>query len=210
MRRRVTANVWSAARIGPYVMIGTVRTLVSVSCDELSERERFEAVFRVHYDAVLRFALRRADRESAADVAAETFAIAWRRLDRLPRAARLPWLLVVARNVLSNQHRADVREREKSLRAARDWRPATEDLAAQVAEGDLVVRAFQGLTARDREALLLVAWDNLPLADAARVAGASHAGFAMRRHRARRRLTVELSDLEHYPSPTPEPIEGQA
>jgi RNA polymerase sigma-70 factor (ECF subfamily) len=46
----------------------------------------------------------------------------------------------------------------------------------------------------DRDALRLVAWERLSLTDAARAAGVSRAAFAMRVHRARRRLAVQLRE----------------
>lgn len=67
----------------------------------MEERKgRFEAVYRATYDQILGYAVRRCDSpEDAADVVAETFAIAWRRVERLPEGdeARL-WLYGVARN----------------------------------------------------------------------------------------------------------------
>ena len=42
----------------------------------------------------------------AEDAVAETFAVAWRRVDHLPEPdVALPWLLAIARRVLANQHR---------------------------------------------------------------------------------------------------------
>ena len=52
---------------------------------------RFEALFRANYAAVRGYALRRARREEAQDVVAETFLVAWRRFDEVPVDA-LPWL----------------------------------------------------------------------------------------------------------------------
>ncbi len=45
---------------------------------------RFDALYRAHYGAVLRYAARRADPETARDVVAETFLVAWRRLSAVP------------------------------------------------------------------------------------------------------------------------------
>ena len=61
------------------------RRVVDVSPDE-----RFDALYRAHYAAVLRFARRRTDPASAEDVAAETFAIAWRRLEGPAWTTRSP------------------------------------------------------------------------------------------------------------------------
>jgi Sigma-70 region 2 len=66
-----------------------------------SERERIEALWRTHYRNVLAYAWRRVgDEAGAADVAAETFLIAWRRLvDARPSRA---WLLAIARRVVAS------------------------------------------------------------------------------------------------------------
>jgi len=53
---------------------------------------RFEALFRENADTVLAYATRRSDPDTAQEIVAETFAVAWRRLDVVPDPA-LPWLL---------------------------------------------------------------------------------------------------------------------
>ncbi|MGI8803161.1 MAG: sigma factor-like helix-turn-helix DNA-binding protein [Solirubrobacteraceae bacterium] len=50
------------------------------------------------------------------------------------------------------------------------------------------------LAEADREALLLVAWEGLEIADAARVLGCRPATLRMRLHRARRRLALLLDN----------------
>ena len=47
-------------------------------------RERFSGLYEEHYEHVLRYALRRTDAEMARDVAAETFTVAWRRMEQIP------------------------------------------------------------------------------------------------------------------------------
>lgn len=61
--------------------------------------ERFETLYREHHGDVLRFTPRCADPATAEDVANETFAICWRRLDHVPRTAPLAWLYTTARYV---------------------------------------------------------------------------------------------------------------
>ena len=73
---------------------------------------------------------------------------------------------------------------------------ATRDPADRLAERDAALRAFTGLSEPDREALRLVAWERLSLADAARAAGVSRPAFAMRVHRARRRLAARLREQD--------------
>jgi len=52
--------------------------------------------------------------------------------------------------------------------------------------------ALRSLSVQDREALLLVAWEDLTPAGAAASLGISPAAFRVRLHRARRRLVYEL------------------
>ena len=74
----------------------------------VDDTERFRALFAAHRSAVLAYARRRVDPDAAADVVAETFLVAWRRLDAVPDDA-LPWLYGVARKVVGNQRRAQRR-----------------------------------------------------------------------------------------------------
>jgi RNA polymerase sigma-70 factor, ECF subfamily len=156
-------------------------------------RMRFEAMFAAHHDAVRRYIVRRQSAALVDDAIAETFLVAWRRLDEIPDRT-LPWLLGVARRVLADQRRAVSRRRSLSeqLRVdilshglARDWEPPA-GLTPELAS------ALAGLTEREREALLLVAWDGLSAVDAARVAGCSATAFRVRLHRARQRVADRL------------------
>lgn len=73
---------------------------------ELAER-RFSQIYQEHEREVLRYALRRcSEPEDAADIVAETFLVAWRRLGDVPLGpeARL-WLYGTARRVLANHRR---------------------------------------------------------------------------------------------------------
>jgi len=65
--------------------------------------DRFSELYQAQYETVLRYALRRTDPETARDAVAETFLVAWRRLDTVPadHAQATPWLYGVARNVLA-------------------------------------------------------------------------------------------------------------
>jgi RNA polymerase sigma-70 factor (ECF subfamily) len=67
---------------------------------------RFRRLCEAHTAAVLAYALRRVPREDAADVVAETFLVAWRRVDEVDERSALPWLYGVARRVVLSQQRA--------------------------------------------------------------------------------------------------------
>ena len=158
--------------------------------------ERFEGLFRENYVAIRAYALRRASPEAAQDVVADTFLVAWRRLDDVPDDV-LPWLYGVARRVLANQRRSSDRgaalERRLSTAAGQAGAP---DPADRAGDNELMRLALSRLPEPSREALMLVAWHGLTGARAARSAGCSRAAFAVRLHRARARLTAELAVLE--------------
>jgi RNA polymerase sigma factor (sigma-70 family) len=158
--------------------------------DVSDSRIAFERMFRAHHAAVHRYLVRRVEEPAVADLVAETFLIAWRRQDEIA-GDPLPWLLGVARRVCANHLRARQRRAAlgERLAAQPQW-PETE--IAPACEDRGLREALAGLSDRDREALLLVAWDGLGNREAARVMGCSAATFAVRLHRARARLAAAL------------------
>ena len=174
---------------------------------ELAEA-RLSQLYRDHAREILGYALRRsADSEDAADVLAETFLVAWRRLGEVPpgEEARL-WLYGVARRVLANQHRGERRRTKLGQRLGETLRS---ELAAQPdpggeGEGREVLHAMRGLGTEDRELFLLVVWEELSPSEAAKVLGISSLAARSRLHRARRRLRRLLEDAEGAGSPGPQ------
>jgi RNA polymerase sigma-70 factor (ECF subfamily) len=167
------------------------------------DERRFRQVFDDHRRAVLGYALRRvADPADAADVLAETFLTAWRRLDDLPAGdGTRPWLLGVARRVLANQRRGARRHAGLADRLADEL--ATQLPAVTGADAaDIGLRdALARVPERDREILLLSAWEDLTPAQIAAVTGLRRATVRTRLHRARRRLQAELDLDQAKPSP---------
>ena len=157
------------------------------------DQTRFEAMFGEHFDAVLRFVSARAEAEVAKDVTAETFLAAWRAFDRVPPRPRA-WLLAVARRKLVDHYRGAGRRDTLASRLGAGVAASTADHADGVAERDRVRAAFAALRPADQELLRLLAWDGLTRAEAAQVLDCNPASFAVRLHRARRRLRAALDD----------------
>lgn len=156
----------------------------------------FSRLYREQGRAVLLYALRRVeDREDAADVVAETFLIAWRRLGEVPvdAAARL-WLYAVARRVIANLHRTERRQTRLGRRLADSLRTELATHPAPAGEAAEALRAMAGLGDEDRELLLLVSWEGLSPGEAARVLEISSLAARSRLHRARRRLRALLEE----------------
>lgn len=168
--------------------------------------EHFTAVYRAHHRQVYAYAVARAGRQQAEEVVAETFLVAWRRLSVLPQAAPLPWLLAVARNVVRERYRAELRQQAiaAEMRAwITDAESAVGDVADGVAERAAVLAALSRLSDDDRELLTLVAWHGLAPGQAARVVGCSTATYFVRLHRARRRLSAALVAVTESDLPRP-------
>jgi RNA polymerase sigma-70 factor (ECF subfamily) len=169
--------------------------------------EQLEELFRSHYVAVVSYVRRRAPAESVDDVVAETFLVAWRRLEHVP-AESLPWLLAVARNVIATQRRGTLRRRALHLRLQSTAVETVEQLRVQ--ELGPVAAALASLSEKDREALTLIAWDGLRPSQAAAVLGESPTTFRVRLHRAKRRLRRLLDEhREQIELPTPRPLEAK-
>ncbi len=166
------------------------------------EGDQVEAISRLyerHADAVHRYAMRRSDGETADEVTAQVFLVAWRRRAALPDDA-LPWLYGVARRVLADQRRGASRR----VRLSERLRSATVGPGTQLELPDRVLaRALRRLSDTDREVLLLRYWEELEPAQVARAIGCSRGAAAVRLHRARARLRRAL-DAE-----CTEPLDGE-
>lgn len=154
-----------------------------------TRQARLTRLFEIAYDDLCRFVRRRiADGD---DVVAETFLVAWRRLDDVPTddGDARAWLFGVARKQIANRRRKDAR----LLHAADADDIAPDETGGVDARIDLS-RAFSRLAARDQECLALIAWDGLTPTQAASVLGISVNAFTVRLHRARRRLRAALAE----------------
>jgi RNA polymerase sigma-70 factor, ECF subfamily len=157
-----------------------------------SDGARFERLWREHYAAVHAHASRRVGAR-ADEVCAEVFLVAWRRLHELPRD-ELPWLLAASRNVIGSAWRGDARRAR--LQDRLDAEPQLAE-ADRNDEPDVELEAALGqLGEADRELLLLVYWEGLTPARAARVLELAAATARTRLWRARRRLEHLLAGQE--------------
>lgn len=163
---------------------------------------RFTALWDDYVGPVSAYACRHVDHHTAQEVVSETFLVAWRRLPEVPEHA-LPWLLVVARNTLSNHSRGDRRRDALAEKMARIEQLAGSAPGADIAVTDRaeVLTALAALTSAEREALLLTAWDGLSAAEAARVMGCSVPAMHARLFRARRRLQASPGTEPAAPIP---------
>ncbi|MFC5187662.1 RNA polymerase sigma factor [Actinomadura harenae] len=162
----------------------------------------FEALYAANRAQVLGYALRRTgDPQDAADVVAETFLVAWRRLDDVPPGdeARL-WLYGVARRVLADQRRGERRRTALGARLRSELAATWPSPPPEDGEPGLVAAALRSLPEADRELLTLVGWEGLDHGELATVLGCSRNAVRVRLHRARRRFA---RTLRRHDAPVP-------
>jgi RNA polymerase sigma factor (sigma-70 family) len=169
----------------------------SLAGGQRAREYRFGRLYADHARQVLSYSLRRAgDRDVAADVVAETFLVAWRRLDDVPSGdqARM-WLYGVARRVLANQQRGERRRHRLAEQLAGELAIALDALPALEPNVSPIRDALSRLSSEDQEVLRLVAWEELTPREIAAVLGITQIAARSRLHRARKRLSVQLDQV---------------
>lgn len=161
----------------------------------------FAIIFERHYDAIYRLVARRLGHEVAGDIAAEAFAVAFRKRHEfdVARSSARPWLVGIALNLVARERRQYVRHFEalERLGAERSFSfgdagadpAATSEARAQWA---VVAHALLAMPATDRELLLLIAWEEQSYQEAAEALALPIGTVRSRLSRARSRLRDSL------------------
>jgi RNA polymerase sigma-70 factor (ECF subfamily) len=128
----------------------------------VTDGRSFELLFDRHYSRIHRFCSARAGRDAADDLASETFVIAFRRRAdydvTYPDAA--PWLFGIAVNVVRAFRRRELlRRRTADPGLFAVGSPA--DSSEESGRSDALRAALRGLSARDRDLIVLFAWAGL-------------------------------------------------
>ena len=191
----------------------------ALKTSNVTRERRFDALYQEHYRPILAYAVRRVTpSEDAADVVADVFTTAWRRIDQVPEApADRLWLYGVAQRVIAGRRRSARRlgSLTARLRADHASRPAVQPGPGHHGLGyhgpgqpglrdaitDRLVAALDHLSPAEREALQLVLWEQLSHAEAAQVLGCTPNAVTIRVHRAKARLRAEPQALATPPWP---------
>jgi RNA polymerase sigma-70 factor (ECF subfamily) len=160
----------------------------------------FAAVFERHHAAIHRHLARRLGTDLADELAAETFAVAFARRRRydLAVADARPWLFGIAAKLAHRHWRREERELRAYARTGVDpAAPAPDDAVAartdSVRAGRALAAALAALTAKERDVLLLYAWEQLAQPEIAVALAISPGTVKSRLHRARTRLRQALA-----------------
>ena len=187
------------------------RAIHSVSTDTDGEiirlaRENpalFGELYDRHASALYRYAARRAGEFAADDVIAETFLVAWERLDSydLNHDDARPWLFGIATNLLRRHHRTEARLLKAAAKSAlRDSVADESDRVAArtdaLAATGHIAMALKSMPAIDRDTLLLYAWGELTYEGIAAAMDVPVGTVRSRLNRARRTLRNELDPTQ--------------
>ena len=175
--------------------------------DGRDQRElRFQRLYQANFRPVQAYAVNRLGTpDDVPDVVAEVFTTAWRRLADIPPPPgdRL-WLYGTARRVIARRHRSASRLRNLVGRLAAERYPTAQlQASGQDPARDRVLAAVAELKPADREALLLVHWEQLSYAEAAQVLGCSANAVGIRVHKAKARLRMLLGEETRTGRPVP-------
>ena len=164
------------------------------------EPERFAVLFDRHAPHIHRYLARRAGRQVADDLVAETFLTAFAKRDRydLGYSDARPWLYGIATNLVGQHHRDEARQYRIMQRAVAE--PEVPDHADRVAAGvtaqatrALLEAALAALPAGDRDVLLLIAWEQLTYQEVSRALAIPAGTVRSRLHRARTKVRQALA-----------------
>ncbi len=151
----------------------------------------FERAYIDYLPAVSGYLFRRVERAHVEDLAADVFAIAWRKRESVAEGEELPWLYRIAANVVANHRRKQASGAAlfAMLRPA-DSAPSAEDI---VSADTALSEAWRQLRASDREVLALALVEDLAPAELSVALGVSVNAATIRVHRARAKLARLLA-----------------
>ena len=161
--------------------------------------DAFVEVVRRHEVAIHAYLARRADRQVADDLLAEVWlrAFAARSGYDARHCDARPWLYGIARNVLREHWRTSSGDEQAALieTPVDPWDGVNERLDS-TERAKAVMSAVRTLPAAEREVLLLVAWEQLTPAEAAKALGIPPGTARSRLHRARAALRPVLGERD--------------
>jgi RNA polymerase sigma-70 factor (ECF subfamily) len=150
------------------------------------DHARFAEFYRANYSLILTTCERRlSDRKAAEDAAAEAFRVAWERA-KAGKELTLPWLYVVARNLVGREYRRVRRMPSHFLVPAEPEGSASSDRALEVRA------ALARLKPAERELLFMAYWEDLTPDEMAEILGCSVPTLWVRLNRARTSLRQRL------------------
>ncbi|MFC4120541.1 RNA polymerase sigma factor [Nonomuraea zeae] len=171
--------------------------------ESLHRPQAFAVLYDRYFGDIYRYVAGRAGPQTADDLAAETFLVAFRKRETFDpaRGAVRQWLYGIATNLVAQHRRSEMRKLEALARALAEVQTedghedrVTERMAAAGAQRRLVAE-LERLPDGDRDVLLLVALANLSYEEVAQALGIPYGTVGSRLNRVRRKLRTALYDI---------------
>lgn len=173
---------------------------------------RFVELYESYFRLVYGYCLRRLASDRVDDAVADTFLVAWRRMDEVPNGdAALPWLYGVAYRVLSTHWRARSRRSRLEKKLMGLGVAAVSSAEDYVVVGDeyrLLLDSLSRLRPRDQEVIRLSAWEQLSHVEIGSIFEISPDAAKQRLYQARRKLQREFERSTHKNANPPAAQEG--
>ncbi len=179
--------------------------------ESLAEPARFGEIFDRHAEAVFRYLARRIGPGDASDLLADVFLTAFEARSRFASdfSTALPWLYGIASNLLRKHFRRRAGELRMLGRLVEQ--PVSDDhldAVADVIDAQVQVRAMakllDGLPPRERDVLLLHAWEALTYEETANALKIPVGTVRSRLNRTRRRLRAGMDEIDRVRSVPPD------
>jgi RNA polymerase sigma-70 factor (ECF subfamily) len=173
----------------------------------LEQPAAFATVYDRHAAVLFRFLIRRVGRDTADELLGETFRVAFERRSTFDtdRADARPWLYGIATNLIARHRRAEMRRITATARlvAAQPGDSVADRVAADVDARETwpaVAEVIAELPDVERDALLLLVWEELSYEEIASALQIPVGTVRSRLNRARRRIR-ELLDRSGEKTP---------
>ncbi len=168
---------------------------------------RFADLYGSCFKHVHAYCRRRVNSDRVDDAAAETFLVAWRKIDEVPDGSEaLPWLYAVSYGVVSNFWRGASRQKRLNKKlntiGVEPSAPADEFVVVRQ-EARQILAALAKVKKADQEVLRLSFWEELSNAELAVALDVAVDAARQRLSRARRNLADQYNRLDsektHFP-----------
>jgi RNA polymerase sigma-70 factor (ECF subfamily) len=165
--------------------------------------EAFARVYDRHAARLYRYAVRRVGPDMAADVVSDAMLTALRKRDRYDatRPNARPWLFGILTREIARRRRVE-RNHYRALARVGTGDPLQDCHADRVATALTaqsirapLAKAIAGITHRERDVLLLIAWEGLSYEEVADALHVPIGTVRSRLHRARRKIRAAFPDL---------------
>ena len=186
--------------IPPRIDMTTEEKVLVAACQN-GETVRFAELYDLYADRIFRFIFHKTmQRELAEDLTSDTFLKAIEKIEQFDaeKGQFSTWIYTIARNLITDHWRAH--REHKDIEDV--WDLSSLDDVADAAHKKLIGQklhdSLRGLSAKEREILMMRYWQDLKFADIAAITGKSEGAVKMTTARAIQKLKADMPTLAAF------------